>query len=193
MKTKALRVRRHGIWLLGEWYRDPDGKIMGYQTKTVLVRYDPRDISEVHVLSEKGEFICSAKRIHRTGWNDEQSYIELKKTQKARRKAIKDQRTAEERIAKIEFGYEHREIRESAHKTGKVVRVLQTRLDRPAQEIKEHHRGEEEEKPQRPLFGLSLEKMSRQRKEQEAQTEAADQDFRATFMRVAMRKQESAE
>jgi len=134
MKSKRVKVGRFGINAFGERYRS--SQIMDHQGKYVVYRYDPADVSILHIYTEQNEFICTAERTHRTAWDDEDAYHEIKKIEKKKLRAIKAQREAAENLVQVEFGYQKQEPSgEHKDKAAKVVRVLRTPLDHIQDEI----------------------------------------------------------
>jgi putative transposase len=55
--AKPRKVRRDGLWFLGQRYMDPI--LAAYVGETVILRYDPRDIAEVRVFYHD-RFLCRA-------------------------------------------------------------------------------------------------------------------------------------
>jgi len=134
MKSKRVKVGRFGITAFGERYRS--SPVMDHQGKFVVFRYDPADVSILYIYTEQNEFICTAERTHRTAWDDEDAYHEVKKIEKKKLRAIKAQREAAENLVQVEFGYQKQEPSgEHEDKPAKVLRVLRTPLDHTQDEI----------------------------------------------------------
>jgi putative transposase len=53
--VKPRKVRRDGLWFLGMRYIDPT--LAAYVGESVILRYDPRDVSEVRVFYQ-ARFLC---------------------------------------------------------------------------------------------------------------------------------------
>lgn len=136
MKSKAVKVGRFGISAFGSHYRSDT--VMDHQGSQIIYRYDPSDFSIIYIYSLKNEFICTAPRRDRTAWNDENAYGEIKRLEKRRERAIKEEREADDRLAQVQFGYTPREPSgEHKDKPAKVVRVLRTPLDGVQKEIEQ--------------------------------------------------------
>lgn len=63
MKTETKTIQRNGIHFLGTNYYSE--ALFGLR-EAVFIRYSLFDLSQVHVYSTKGEFLCVAKRITKT-------------------------------------------------------------------------------------------------------------------------------
>ena len=137
MKSRMIKVGRFGIRLFRTFYHSDT--LMDHQQKHVVCRYDPENLEEVHVYSEKDEFLCTAQKVHRTAWNDESAYREIKSLEKRRRKALKEERLAAERIAQVEFGYSKREVSapREPEPPPKIVRLVRTPFDGTNKKIEE--------------------------------------------------------
>jgi putative transposase len=55
--AKPRKVRRDGLWFLGQRYMDPT--LAAYVGESVILRYDPRDVAEVRVFYHD-RFLCRA-------------------------------------------------------------------------------------------------------------------------------------
>lgn len=126
MKGEKVKVGRFGIRAFGSYYRDD--LVMERITQWVIYRYDPEDLTRIHVYTLKDEYISSPQQIRRTHWQDEAAYAEVKKLEKRKRQAIRAEREAAERIYKTEYGYQPREIKDSVE-PAKVIRVVRTPFD----------------------------------------------------------------
>ena len=138
MKSKEVKVGRFGITAFSNYYRSD--AIMDYQGKSVVYRYDPKDLSVIHVYTAKGSFIGTGRKQHRSAWNDEGAYKKIKKLEKRRRNAIKEQRVAAEELAEVKFGYrKHDPPTEGSNKPAKVIRLLKTPFDGVQKQIDEEN------------------------------------------------------
>ncbi len=137
MKSNKVVVGRYGITALNNYYRSDT--LMDHQGEQVIYRYDPGDLSELYVYDEKDSFICTAEKTHRTAWNDESAYKEIKRLEKRKRKALKEELEANQSLAKVEFGYQKREPSKEPkqNKSSKIVRIMRTELDGVQKKIDE--------------------------------------------------------
>ena len=128
MKSRRVKVGRFGIVAFGERYRSAE--LMEHQKEYVVYRYDPADLSILYIYTEDNEYLCMAERTHRTAWNDEEAYQEIKAVETKRKRALKAEREAAENLIEVEFGYQKQEPSgEHPDQPTKVVRVLRTPLD----------------------------------------------------------------
>jgi len=126
--SRPVKVGRFGVRAFDQFYRGSE--VMDHQGEMVVYRYEPEDLSSIHVYTTEVEFIGIAERVHRTAWDDEEAYYEIKRIEKKHKKAIQAQREAAENLIEVEFGYQKQEASgEHVDKPAKVVRVLRTPLD----------------------------------------------------------------
>jgi len=103
---------------------------MDHQGEYIAYRYEPKDLSSIHVYTTKWEYINVAERTLRTAWNDEEAYHEIKKIEKKRKQAIKSEREAAENLIEVEFGYQKQEPSgEHPDTPAKTFRILRTPFD----------------------------------------------------------------
>jgi len=143
MKSKLVKVGRFGIVAFNGRYRSPE--LMEIQGREVLYRYDPADLSILYIYNKDSSYLCMAERTDRTAWNDIDAYVEIKRLEKRKKRAIQAQVAAAENLVQVEFGYTKREPSgQHPDQPAKVVRVLRTDLDGVQQEIDAHeeHRAE---------------------------------------------------
>lgn len=137
MKSKKSKVGRFGVNAFSDYYRSE--RLMDFGGEVVLYRYDPADLSEIHVYNLDGGFLCTAKKIHRTAWNNEEAYREIKSLEKRRRKAVKEQVAVSNELDDIQFGYHSKGNIEEKKRDApaKVVRIVRTPLDGVGRQIEE--------------------------------------------------------
>jgi len=165
MKSKRVKVGRFGINAFGERYRS--SQLMDHQGHDVIYRYDPQDLNQIYIYKLDNSFLCIGQRTHRTAWDDEDAYHEIKKIEKKKLRAIKAQREAAENLVQVEFGYQKQEPSgEHEDKPAKTVRVLRTPLDGVQKEI-DRESGIEHEPPAEPFnFREKFNEMTRRRLEE---------------------------
>ena len=126
--SKLVKVGRFGIAAFNNHYRSDS--IMDHQGELINYRYDPKDLSLLHVYAANGAFIGVVEKIHRTAWNDENAFKVIKKFEKKRRKALKDELEANKGKAEVEFGYRPRGVSEERpERPSNVTRILRTPFD----------------------------------------------------------------
>lgn len=191
MKSKRLKVGRFGIRFLSNFYHEDT--LMDYQQKDVVCRYDPDDLSYVYVYTDQDEYLCIAGRRHRTAWNDETAYKELKSLEKRRRKALREEREAAERIVQVKSGYTKHEIEDpvdNSKQQPRVIRMVRTPFDGTHKRIQK-----EKSKSQKRIAGddqgnilrryakrMAEGKAMREKKEEEKERE----DLSRRFMRLTI-------
>jgi putative transposase len=87
-------VRRDGIHFQGLRYISPT--LAGYVGRAVVIRYDPRDITEIRVFDHE-EFVCKA--INQDHHDQKVSLKEVQASRNARRRALRE--GINERIAVV--------------------------------------------------------------------------------------------
>ena len=96
MKTEVRTVNKHGITFLGMHYRSDS--ILGLRD-SVYIRYSLFDLTNIHVYSTKGEFLCVARQVEKvhpmanhlgTVKDMEQFKQQIQKQQRQFKKAKKD-------------------------------------------------------------------------------------------------------
>ena len=92
--AKTRIVRRDGIRFQGLRYISPT--LAGYVGRSVLIRYDPRDITEIRVFDHE-EFICKA--VNQDHHGQKVSLKEIQAARNARRRALRE--GINERIAVV--------------------------------------------------------------------------------------------
>jgi putative transposase len=130
MKSRKVKVGRFGVNAFGNYYRSE--RLMDFGGEGVVYRYDPGDLSEIHIYDLDSGFLCTAQRVHRTAWNDESAYKEIKSLEKRRRKAVKEQVAVSNELDDIQFGYRPKskpDKKEQTEEPVKVVRIVRTPLD----------------------------------------------------------------
>jgi putative transposase len=94
LHAEPRRVRRDGVRFQGLRYVAPT--LAGFVSETVIVRYDPRDLSEIRLFHRDG-FLCRAVSEEHAG-----EVVTLKDIQAARRAHRRSLRTAiNERVARV--------------------------------------------------------------------------------------------
>ena len=96
------RVRRDGIRFCG--YRYYDVALSGYVTEDVTIRYDPRDLAQIHVFAND-TLICRASCFELSGKS-----ISLKETMQARNHEAKVQRKLLEELIAVADSYAPKEL-----------------------------------------------------------------------------------
>ena len=92
MALKTRQVRRDGIRFQGLLYTDPT--LAAYVGKTVNIRYDPRDITELRVF-HRDRFLCRAVSAHHA--HHTISLKDIQQARTARRKALRNEITVKSR------------------------------------------------------------------------------------------------
>jgi len=96
MKTEVRTINKHGITFLGMHYRSDS--ILGLRD-SVYIRYSLFDLTNIHVYSTKGEFLCVARQVEKvhpmanhlgTVKDMEQFKQQIQKQQRQFKKAKKD-------------------------------------------------------------------------------------------------------
>lgn len=82
MAVKTGQVRRDGIRFQGLLYTDPP--LATFVGETVSIRYDPREITELHVF-HRDRFLCRAVSVHHA--HQAISLKDIQQARTARRKA----------------------------------------------------------------------------------------------------------
>jgi len=132
MKSKRRKVGRFGINAFRNYYRsDP---LMEHQGEWVVYRFDPLDLSLIYVYRETGEFLCSARKTHRTEWDSEAALEGVKRAEKKQRRAIQAEREAHENLIKIQSGYRMRgslgdDSDDKPTRPAKIMRLVRTPFD----------------------------------------------------------------
>jgi len=126
--SRPVKVGRFGVRAFDGFYRSSE--VMDHQGEYIAYRYEPKDLSSIHVYTTKWEYINVAERTLRTAWNDEEAYHEIKKIEKKRKQAIKSEREAAENLIEVEFGYQKQEPSgEHPDTPAKTFRILRTPFD----------------------------------------------------------------
>jgi putative transposase len=137
MKSRKVKVGRIGVNAFSNFYRSE--RLLDFVGEWVVYRYDPADLSKIHVYNLDGGFLCIAQRVHRKAWNDEEAYKEFKSLEKRRRKAMKEEVTASNELNDIQLGYRPKDKpkKQRQEASAKVVQLVRTPLDGVEQQVEE--------------------------------------------------------
>jgi transposase InsO family protein len=120
------KISRNGITALNSFYWSEE--LAGRVGESIQYRYDPDNLDQIFVSKGDGSFLCQAERRVRTGWNDEEAFVKIRRFEKQRRRGAKLEVEAAREIFKLEMGYREAPVKDEIGKE-KIVQLHRTLVD----------------------------------------------------------------